>query len=223
MRWFLLFVLLVLVEIYGLTILASAIGGWLTFGFIIASAVLGVVLATHQGQRVRLTLFDSLSRGTLPEGGMLDGLLLLIGAALLVVPGVLTDVLGLLLFIPPIRRPIARYALAWLGSKVRDAIAPSDSVTAQFASPHDPMFVHRFATFDMHHADYGSHRGDVLDTEGVEVQHTLLLGDGTHHSDTSHDDTDHLESTDDSECSACTDGQCRDDDRQCDVREEETV
>jgi UPF0716 protein FxsA len=76
--------------------------GW-TLILIVLSGMLGAALMRRQGLKVLAETQRKLDRGELPVGEMFDGLCVLMAGTLLLIPGFLTDVVGLLLFIPPIR------------------------------------------------------------------------------------------------------------------------
>lgn len=91
------------VEIWGLITAGKWIGATPTVLLVIATGVAGWYLARKQGlQTLRLAQIQ-LSRGELPGDVLLDGICILAGGLLLVVPGFFTDVLGILLLIPYIR------------------------------------------------------------------------------------------------------------------------
>ncbi len=103
-RLLLLFTLLPLVE---LTLLAwfSAQTDWrLTVAFVIGTGVLGAWLIRWQGWRTWRRIQEELARGEMPADAVQDGLLILVAGVLLITPGVLTDAVGLLLLLPPVRR-----------------------------------------------------------------------------------------------------------------------
>jgi UPF0716 protein FxsA len=102
------FVLLYLVvEIVALVALVSAIGiGW-TLLVLLAGAVVGLWLARREGLRAAQAVASAVSSGRVAHSEMSDGLLVAAGGVLLFVPGIVTDVLGLLLLFPP-TRAIAR-------------------------------------------------------------------------------------------------------------------
>ena len=102
-----LFTVVPLVELWLLLSIGDRIGFWPTVGIAIGTAVLGAVLAKREGRRVLGAWRDAVSGGRIPDEGITGGILVLLGAALLVTPGVLTDVAGLLLLFPPSRRWIA--------------------------------------------------------------------------------------------------------------------
>jgi UPF0716 protein FxsA len=109
MAWLLvLFTIVPLAEVYLLYLLGDVMGFWPTVGLVLGTALLGAALAKSEGLRVWREWREALSRGQLPEEGILGGLLVLIGGVLLVAPGVLTDLTGLVLLFPPSRRVVAR-------------------------------------------------------------------------------------------------------------------
>lgn len=99
-------------EIWLLTQLAQAIGiGW-TVLILIAETLLGAALVKREGSRAWKALNASFASGKLPTGELADTALILVGGVLLVVPGLISDVIGLL-FLLPFTRPLARKVLAF--------------------------------------------------------------------------------------------------------------
>ena len=70
---------------------------------IIFSGILGVVIIKIQGPLLMKKLQDQLNQGKMPSGALLDGLLIMAGAILLLIPGFLSDLMGLLLLFPSSR------------------------------------------------------------------------------------------------------------------------
>lgn len=110
-RLALLFVLVPAVE---LAVLIE-IGGWIgtpaTFLLIVVTGIAGAILARAQGVRVLRDVQRELDAGRLPGAALVDGAIVLVSAALLLTPGVLTDAVGLLGLIPPARARLRR--LLW--------------------------------------------------------------------------------------------------------------
>ena len=102
--FFLLFVGVPLVELYLLIQVGSEIGALPTIALSILTAAIGTVLVRVQGFSVLLRVRDMLDRGDVPAIEVLDGALLLIAGLMLLLPGFITDALGFLLLIPPLRR-----------------------------------------------------------------------------------------------------------------------
>jgi UPF0716 protein FxsA len=102
--FFLLFAGVPLLELYLLIQVGSEIGALPTIALSILTAVIGTVLVRVQGFSVLLRVRELLDRGELPALEVLDGALLLIAGLLLLLPGFITDALGFLLLLPPLRR-----------------------------------------------------------------------------------------------------------------------
>jgi len=100
-------------EIWVMIEVGQEIGALSTVALIIGTAVLGVLMFRIQGLATLARVQDHLDRGEAPVGELLSGLGLLVAGMLLVIPGFLTDVLGLILFIPPVRRFLVGAMLAW--------------------------------------------------------------------------------------------------------------
>lgn len=114
-RW-LLFLLIVIpvLEIMIFMQIGHVIGGGLTFLLVIASSVLGAYLLKKQGMRTINLLRQEVAMGMIPGETLLDGACVLAGGILLLVPGFLTDVLGLLLILPIVRAPFKGLLKLWL-------------------------------------------------------------------------------------------------------------
>ncbi|MFP4624901.1 MAG: FxsA family protein [Gemmatimonadota bacterium] len=103
-----LFVLLPLVELALLIWVGQAIGlGW-TLGIVVATGLLGATLARRQGLRAWGAIQAELREGRMPGGTLVDGLLILIGGIVLLTPGILTDLAGFGLLLPPTRNALKR-------------------------------------------------------------------------------------------------------------------
>lgn len=108
MRWLVvLFVALPLVEIYFLSVVSAWVSFWPTVGIVFGTGILGSWLAKREGQRVWEEWRRALTGLSVPEHGLVDGILVLIGAALLITPGLVSDLMGLALLLPVTRRKLA--------------------------------------------------------------------------------------------------------------------
>jgi UPF0716 protein FxsA len=115
----LLFVGIPLLDTLTLVLLGRVVGFWSTVGIVIVCGVLGTALARTQGARVWRAIQHDLAEGRTPSYGLLDGLLILIAGALLITPGFLTDITGILLLVPPVRNVLKRH----LRSRLERALA----------------------------------------------------------------------------------------------------
>jgi UPF0716 protein FxsA len=102
-------------EIWTLAQVGSRLGWVDTLVVLVLVGVLGAALARNEGLRVVERMRGALAEGRMPEREIVDGLLVLAAGALLVLPGFVSDVLGLLLLFP-LTRPLFR---GWLARKLR--------------------------------------------------------------------------------------------------------
>ncbi len=100
----LLFILAPIAEIWLMIDIGSIIGAGWTVLSIIATAIIGGTLVRYQGLGVYTRMNLSASRGELPAMEMIEGMALLISGLLLLTPGFITDTIGFLILIPPLRR-----------------------------------------------------------------------------------------------------------------------
>lgn len=128
-----LFIGLPLVEIYLFIKLGGLIGAFTTVLLIIATALIGVSLLRAQGFSTMAKFQHQVANGQLPADTMLEGVALLIGGALLLTPGFLTDSLGLMCLIPFTRRTL----IAWLLKNMTRSTA-SLYTTRSRQKRHDP-------------------------------------------------------------------------------------
>lgn len=110
LRLLLLLTVVPLVELALLLWLAKVTDLWFTFALVIVTGALGAALARHEGLRCWRRVHDEMAAGRLPGDPLLDGLMILLAGALLVTPGVLTDLVGFGLLLPPFRRVVKRWA-----------------------------------------------------------------------------------------------------------------
>jgi UPF0716 protein FxsA len=88
--------------------IGQLIGVWWTIALLIADAVLGSWLLRAQGRAAWRRFNEALSGGRIPHREVIDGVLIIFGGALLLTPGFLSDVFGLLFLIPPTRAVMRR-------------------------------------------------------------------------------------------------------------------
>lgn len=103
----LLFVVVPLVELYLLIWLSGIIGFWATVAITMVTGIIGGTLAKREGLRVWREWNAAISQLRPPSEGVIDGVLVFVGGAFLITPGVLTDALGLILLLRPTRRAVA--------------------------------------------------------------------------------------------------------------------
>jgi len=101
---FILFLLVPLVEIFFLIQVGQVIGAGWTIFLVVATAVIGAFLLRLQGFQTLHRAQTTLQQGQLPATEMMEGLCLLVSGALLLTPGFVTDTMGFLLLVPPMRQ-----------------------------------------------------------------------------------------------------------------------
>jgi UPF0716 protein FxsA len=108
---FLLFLAFPLLEIYCLILVGRWIGALPTVLLVIMTAALGAALARHQGLATVQRLQATLARGEPPAVELFEGVIVLVGALLLLLPGFLSDLAGLFCLVPATRRMLARCSM----------------------------------------------------------------------------------------------------------------
>ena len=103
----LLFLLVPLAEIYVMIKVGGIIGALPTVLLVVLTAVAGAALARIQGLATLQRLQATLARGEAPAIEMFEGVLLLVGALLLLTPGFITDLLGFVCLFPATRKALA--------------------------------------------------------------------------------------------------------------------
>ncbi len=145
-RLLLLFISLPLVELVLLLYLAAHTGFVFTLGLVIFTGVLGAWLARREGLQCWIRVQNEIAQGQLPADSLLDGLIILVAGALLITPGVLTDLTGFALLVPPLRRQIKKYVAGRIrggivvaaGSPPPSGATPDDVIDAEhFPSDED--------------------------------------------------------------------------------------
>lgn len=100
LKLFLLFTLVPIVELLLLFVIADYTSWKVTLALVIATGIGGAWLARNQGGRAIRRLREQLRAGQIPDGAITDSALILVASALLLTPGVLTDIFALTLMIP---------------------------------------------------------------------------------------------------------------------------
>jgi UPF0716 protein FxsA len=132
----LLFLLMPLLEIAGFVVVGSQVGVLGTIGLVVASAILGSVLLRVQGfGALRRAQVEAATGGT-PDREIVHGAMILVAGILLIIPGFITDLVGLLLFLPPVRD------LAWRALRARLVVVSSrDGFAASSRRSRDPRVI----------------------------------------------------------------------------------
>ena len=119
LRLLLLFTVVPLVELVLLWWLGTITGFWFTLGLVVATGVVGTALARHEGLRCLKRIQQKMAAGELPADPLIDGVMILLAGALLITPGMLTDLLGFALLLPIFRRFVKRWLKGRFEARIR--------------------------------------------------------------------------------------------------------
>ena len=135
MHWFfLLFVLVPVVELTLLIEIGGLIGTLPTLAMIVATGFAGAALARQQGLQTLLRIRAETEAGRLPAGSLVDGVTILVAGAFLLTPGILTDAVGFSLLVPAMRARVRE----WLGRRFARTVERSQAQVVFYTTTVDP-------------------------------------------------------------------------------------
>src|SRR3954447_17147681 len=102
------FIIVPIAELYVIFKIGDAIGWAPTLALLVVDSLLGTWLLRSQGRSVWRRFQDTMQAGRVPHREVFDGVLVIFGAAFLITPGFLTDIVGVLLLVPPTRSVFRR-------------------------------------------------------------------------------------------------------------------
>lgn len=144
--------LIPLLEIVGIVGVSRGIGGWWTFLLLLLGAVAGVIVVSRAGARAWRALRQDATEGIVPGRDVGDPALMLLGGLLLIFPGFLTDLVGLLLLLPVTRSGARAGFRLVFGRRVPAGVVPGQPVPGMSAFRRSPA---------------GSAPGEVIEGEVV--------------------------------------------------------
>ena len=121
----LLFIVVPIIELYVIIEVGQAIGVVPTLAILVADALLGSLLLRQQGRQAWARFNRALDERRFPGKEVADGLMIAIGGTLLLTPGFVTDVFGLVLLIPPTRAVVRRAMQRIVGRRFRVVSGPA--------------------------------------------------------------------------------------------------
>lgn len=116
---FFFFTVLPLLELAILIYIGSKTSVLFTIGLILVAGMAGALLARWQGWRTLAKIQAEARGGRMPSESLFDGFLILVAGIFLVAPGVLTDLLGFSLLLPPVRKIVKRWIRKWIETRLR--------------------------------------------------------------------------------------------------------
>jgi UPF0716 protein FxsA len=105
------FITVPLIEMVVLIQVGGVIGVIPTVALVVLTATLGIWLLKLEGLATLARVQQKLDQGQIPETELLEGIMLLVGGALLLTPGFITDAMGFTCLLPGLRRPLARWII----------------------------------------------------------------------------------------------------------------
>lgn len=127
-----------LLEVAGFVLVGRSLGLWPTLALTVLSAASGLLLVRAQGIGVLRRGLVSLERGEPPVREMFEGVLLAAAGALLLLPGFLSDAVGLVLLVPAVRRLLMRLVLARAQARRREQEGVIEGEWVELADPLPP-------------------------------------------------------------------------------------
>ncbi|MEZ4268265.1 MAG: FxsA family protein [Myxococcota bacterium] len=109
LRLFLLFTVLPVLELFLLIRVGSALGAPTTIALCLLTGFVGAALARTQGARAVQRMQETVAQGKMPAREIFDGVMILVAGVVLLTPGFVTDTIGILLLLPPVRAVLRGY------------------------------------------------------------------------------------------------------------------
>ena len=120
-RLLILFVFLPMIELYLLIMLGARIGPMPTIGLIVLTGIIGATLARQQGLSVLSKIQREMASGKPPTKELVEGALIVVGGIVLLTPGIVTDIFGFSLLVPPVRKKVCQSLTRAFSKKVGKA------------------------------------------------------------------------------------------------------
>ncbi|MFI5045495.1 MAG: FxsA family protein [Acidimicrobiia bacterium] len=95
--------LLPVVELAVIVQVGSWLGGWETIALLVMVTVVGVWIVKQQGIGAWSRIRGDLAAGRVPGTAIIDGALILTAGVLFLIPGFVTDIIAVVLLLPPVR------------------------------------------------------------------------------------------------------------------------
>ncbi|RJX41854.1 FxsA family protein [Paenibacillus pinisoli] len=119
-RWILAAIIVVpIIEIWGILRMGDWIGGWNTFLLILVLSAAGALVAQFEGRKVWVEAQRQMQSGQIPGRAMIDGICVLLGGLLLLLPGFFSDLAGIIMLLPFTRPLFRNMILQWLEKRMR--------------------------------------------------------------------------------------------------------
>lgn len=155
-----------LLEIVVLVKTGQMIGFWATLGLVIAAGVIGSMILSRQSLGAFRQTMEAANKGHPPVAPVLDSMFLMLAGGLLLMPGLISDVLALLLMIPPLRHAVARWTMGKVISVADIEVGRRDRSGAPGRGPPEgrgPVIEGEFERLDERPGSRARRNGQVQD------------------------------------------------------------
>lgn len=149
-----------LAEIAGFVVVGSALGLWWTLALVIFTGLLGAFLLRQQGLHLLRKLSQQSQGGQIPPSSLVDGAMIVVAGILLLLPGFITDLVGLALFIPFVRQflwSLIGKRVVIVGSRRGNGYKPS---SANREDPSKGTSGHQDKVVDLDEGEFSRTSGD---------------------------------------------------------------
>lgn len=153
MRFFAVFALVAVAEMATFFWVESQIGLAWALGLALTTALVGSFLVKRAGLSVLGRMQTKMGQGQVPGRELSDGAAILVSGAFLISPGFITDILGFLLLVPPVRDVVYRIVSKWVSARVAVFTGGSATTNQQWTGISDQL---------------GDSPPDVIDVESVD-------------------------------------------------------
>lgn len=154
MRWlFLLFCTLPVIELIILLKIGNWLGVWPTVALILGTAFIGVNLLRQQGLKTFTKANQRLAQGEMPASEMVEGIVLAVGGALLLTPGLVTDVIGFSCLLPGTRHMYIAYGMSRMKVMAARAVYVNSASSFQQGPGFDQSFESESSGFESSRAN----------------------------------------------------------------------
>src|ERR1700755_1639785 len=130
----LLFIIVPIAELYVIIQVGEAIGVWPTLLLLLLDAIVGSWLLKHEGRAAWRRFNEALTERRIPAKEVADGFLVILGGALLIAPGFITDIFGILFLIPPTRALARKLLRRWTVGRVAVVGFPGGATMGGFGA-----------------------------------------------------------------------------------------
>lgn len=117
-KFLIVFIIITFSEVYLMKVVAEKTSFLFLLGVVLTTGFIGLALAKKQGKEHLIKIQQEIAAGKIPGNPVIEGLMILVAAAVLITPGFITDVIGFLLLVPFVRKLFAPGIAKMLKPKV---------------------------------------------------------------------------------------------------------